>query len=77
MKQNPVLASRISLNLRKVEEKGQLPKHTISNLLESRQEFTPRLKNSVDALRQEKRLKERKIKYSDTIVSLSSLFPES
>jgi hypothetical protein len=77
MKQNPILASRVSLNLRKVEEKGQLPKHTISYLLGSRQEFPSKLKNSVEALRQEKRLKERKIKYSDTIVSLSSLFPDS
>ncbi|AFU58923.1 hypothetical protein Ngar_c19910 [Candidatus Nitrososphaera gargensis Ga9.2] len=77
MKQNPILASRISLNLRKVEEKGQLPKHTISNLLGLRQEFPSKLRNSVETLRQEKRLKERKMNYSDTIVSLSSLFPDS
>jgi hypothetical protein len=74
---SPVLASRIALHLEKFEQVGGPPsKEATANLLHNKNTFKQRLQEENMKLREKKRTSERTLQFTDTPVSLSSLFPD-
>lgn len=74
---SPVLASRVALHLEKFEQAGGPPsKEVAANLLHSKSTFRQRLQEENTKLREKKRISERALRFTDTPVSLSSLFPD-
>jgi hypothetical protein len=74
---NPILASRIALHLEKFEQTGGPPsKEVAANLLHNKNAFRQKLQEEGIKLRERKRASERTLRFKDTPVSLSSLFPD-
>jgi hypothetical protein len=74
---NPILASRVALHLEKFEQAGGPPsKEVAANLLHSKNTFRQRLLEENAKLREKKRASERTLRFTDTPVSLSGLFPD-
>ncbi|UVS68744.1 hypothetical protein NWT39_12665 [Nitrososphaera viennensis] len=76
-KTNPLLASRVSLNLEKFEQTGPPPKEAAASLIHNKNKFNQRLNKENAKLREQKRASERTLRFTGTTpVSLSSLFPD-
>jgi hypothetical protein len=76
-KTNPLLASRVSLNLEKFEQTGPPPKEVAASLIHNKNKFNQRLNKENAKLREQKRASERTLRFTGTTpVSLSSLFPD-
>jgi hypothetical protein len=74
-KTNPLLASRVSLNLEKFEQTGPPPKEVAASLIHNKNKFNQRLNKENAKLREQKRASERTLRFTGTTpVSLSSLF---